>query len=371
MSEIKQDILRAWLHQIVRDHNDICHQYNVELSTPVIQLADAAGYWGKWTSSHRMINISTRLISTQPWDVVLDVLKHEMAHQLVSEQLDDSSGHGDTFQEACSMLGVPNSYRRAGSDLPGHSPRDRKQNGTGRIITKLRKLMALADSANEHESLIAIRKARQLMDRHNLSDWTPENRSGYTNTLVNLRRKRLANYHKSICAILTGNFNVQIILIPLYDAQDLTTYKCIDILGRREHVRVAEYVFHFLLSRLPILWKNHHGNSSGSLTEKNSYWLGVLNGFHEGLEKNHHDRESRVNKRNDCPSTLPACNNDLALSEFVVKRYPKLRNSRSRPARIVLNRFEAGRRDGHSLRVAEGIESNHPLPKRLPPGTRQ
>lgn len=372
MSAIKEDILKTWLKQIVREHSEICRRFNLELSPPIIQLAEASSYWGKWTPETGIISVSTRLISTKPWDVVLNVLKHEMAHQLVSERLGGSTAHGSEFQEACRMLGVPDAYRRAGGDLPVSSAHGRQQNETEKIMEKIRKLMALTESANEHEALIAIRKARQLMDRHNLSDCSFDKKSDYASTLINLKRKRLANYHKLICSILTRNFNVQIILTPLYDAHDFATYRCIDILGKRDHVQVAEYVFHFLLARLSVLWENHHGSSSGSRTDKNSYWLGVLNGFREGLENNLPDREKQANNRKDHPPTLPAAlHNDPALSNFVAERYPKLCNTRRQSARIDPSRFEAGRLDGQQLRLAKGVDGNHTTQKRLPLNSEQ
>lgn len=362
----KQYISSLWLKQIVREHSSICQQYGIELSTPIVQLAEASSYWGKWTPAPPMISVSTRLISTEPWDTVKNVLKHEMAHQLVSEQLGGSSGHGVKFQEACRMLGVPEAYRRAGGSLPASSPLDREQNEPGKIIEKLRKIMALAESANEHESLIAIRKARQLMNKHDLSEWSVDKKQCHINSLINLKRKRLATYHKLICSILTGNFNVQIIFAPLYDAHDLTTYKCIDILGRREDVRIAEYVFHFLLTRLPVLWKNHHGSSSGSITDKNSYWLGIINGFREGLGDNPSSRDNNLNNRGKTSSTLPALHNDQALGDFVAERYPKTRNIRGRPGRINPERFEDGRRDGKHLRLAKGVDNGIQAQKKLP-----
>lgn len=301
--------------------------------------------------------------------MVLGVLKHEMAHQLVSERLGGSSGHGQVFQEACRMLGAPTVFRRAGGDLPGAPGAARQQSETGRVMERLRKIMALTESANEHEALSAIRKARQLMGRHNLSNWPSRKKTRYISTLINLKRKRLANYHKLICSILTGNFQVQIVLTPLYDAHDLTNYKCIDILGCRENVQVAEYVFHFLLERLPALWRNHHGNNSGSRTDKNSYWFGVLKGFREGLENQPPDRTELGAGKESAPTTLPALHNDQAMVDFVAERYPRLRNTRRGTSRINPEHFAAGRKDGQQLKLAKGVAGSHMPPKRLPKST--
>src|SRR5262249_52138763 len=52
-----------------------------KLVAPSIELSDAASRLGRWIAESRTIEISRPLVLEQPWGVVIEVLKHEMAHQ--------------------------------------------------------------------------------------------------------------------------------------------------------------------------------------------------------------------------------------------------------------------------------------------------
>ena len=69
-----------------------------------------------------------RLIEQHPWDIVVEVLKHEMAHQLADELLGGcESAHGVIFRDACRMLGVANWAAGAACDLPQEIPNWRQR----------------------------------------------------------------------------------------------------------------------------------------------------------------------------------------------------------------------------------------------------
>ena len=106
----RQDILRAWTDRLYSEYEYILYQFNLRLLKPVIRIEPLSRDWGHWNPETRSIAIARRLIEEHPWDVVIEVLKHEMAHQVADERLGGSDGghtpHGATFQRACSMLGV-------------------------------------------------------------------------------------------------------------------------------------------------------------------------------------------------------------------------------------------------------------------------
>src|SRR5437868_5340763 len=58
-----------------------------KLTPAAIELSDAGSRLGRWVSDLRTIEIARSLILSHPWGVVLEVLKHEMAHQYVYEVL--------------------------------------------------------------------------------------------------------------------------------------------------------------------------------------------------------------------------------------------------------------------------------------------
>ncbi len=371
MDRIKTEFIHIWVRQLLREHELICRRYRLNLTRPVIEVVDVSGYWGKWFAATTTISLSRDLLDGQPWDAVLNVLKHEMAHQLVAELFNGAPGHGPDFKRACEVLGVPARFQQASSTIAGAEPGtpDRRPTDAERRLKKIRKLLALSDSANEHEALLAMQKARQLLDRYNLNGQLNRDKNGaaHANLLINLRRKRVECYHRAICSLLIEYFHAEIVITPLYDAHDLTTYKCIDIMGRDGNVKIAGYVYHFLMDRLPALWRRHQAANPRPAKGRNSYWLGVLNGFREGLAN---DRRAEEEAQEPAPagktdlkptataSLLPAATHDPALAVFVASRYPKLQNSRKRTTRIDLRHFEAGRQDGLLLKFRKGLNGD-------------
>ncbi len=357
----RDQYLNIWARQLLKEHSSICWQYGLKLSRPAIEITDISSCWGRWREAPATITIVTGLILNKPWNVVLNVLKHEMAHQLVSEELAGKPGHGKDFRKACRMLGLAAPFCKASGDLPETYAASAgiKMVETGRVLEKIRKLLALGDSANEHESLLAIRKAGQLMEKHKLDERSALAAEGCTGVLINLKRKRLESYHRAICSILQEHFQVEIVIMPLYNASKLTTYKNIDIMGRSENVEVAEYVFNFLLDRLSILWQERkRSDRCRHRTGRNSYWLGVLNGFREALQQ-----EPPPNKVAGKPTdqtgkraNLTVTGRDHLLRSFVKERHPKLRGGRNRKIRVDNTIFAAGVQAGRLLKLRQGIK---------------
>ena len=56
------------------------------LRRPVLEITELEGQLGRWVGEHRTLQITRGLILTQGWGVVVEVLKHEMAHQFVDVQ---------------------------------------------------------------------------------------------------------------------------------------------------------------------------------------------------------------------------------------------------------------------------------------------
>jgi predicted SprT family Zn-dependent metalloprotease len=93
------------------------------LRRPVLALSDTSQRLGRWVSAERTLEISRRVLSEQSWGVVLEVLKHEMAHQFVDEVLGQRSeaAHGPAFRQVCEERAID--ARAEG--IPSTKPRRR------------------------------------------------------------------------------------------------------------------------------------------------------------------------------------------------------------------------------------------------------
>jgi len=284
----EKETVRLWSQQLYQEHSAICWQYKIPVSTPTIEVNNAIRSLGSWHSADRVIKISGDLIRKHSWDIVVQVLKHEMAHQVVSEILKGHGGHGKDFHKACDLLGVSKSFRQGENrlnceGLPG--VKKPQKSFDQNLLEKIEKLFALAGSCNKHESLLAMQKANQLLEKYNLERIKRQKLAGYSYTIINHQKKRVENFQRRICYILQNYFYVEVIYSSLYDAKQLTKFKTIELLGAEENVLIAEHVYYFLLNRLSGLWEQYKDAANCSWKKKRSYWLGLVDGFAAKMEE--------------------------------------------------------------------------------------
>lgn len=287
-----------WLNQLFVEYEEICWSYGVTLTPPVFEISDSKKEVGSWDSETRTIRLSRHLITDNSWLVTLQVLKHEMAHQLCAELFEtQEKGHGAEFQRGCELLGVEPEYRRANSSLPEFAKNLMKETGisnTGRrFINKVEKLLALARSPNENEATLAMQKANELIEKYNLRFFELGAKREFGYAVINRKRKRIESYQRHICRILQDFFFVNVVTSSLYDPGTDQSHKIIEILGAKENVAIGEYCYFFLENKLFSLWAhNRHRFNGTTRTEKNSYFLGLLAGFYDKL-KNQKEKNSR------------------------------------------------------------------------------
>src|SRR5262245_22961242 len=142
----ERDILRAWSDQLYREYENVLFHFGVRLATPVIKIAPLGNNWGEWSEEARTITLSRTLIERYSWDIVIEILKHEMAHQLVSDRLGGRDLHGPVFHQACRMLGVAPWAAAASGALPDEIPSWRERSMSREeeaLLKRAEKLLAL------------------------------------------------------------------------------------------------------------------------------------------------------------------------------------------------------------------------------------
>lgn len=366
---------RAWILQLYKEHEKICWQYGVRLTVPIIEISRASSIWGSWHPSARTLKISVRLIRNHSWDVVLNILKHEMAHQAVTELFHSREAHGPQFEETCEMLGVPREFRGASGDVP-RIILDVNEKATGdpqrNLLVKVEKLLALAESCNEHEALLAMEKANFLIAKYNIHRIEQSSQAGYDCIIINHKAKRIENHQRKICSILSNHFFVKVILSDLYNAEQCCTYKTIELLGTTENVLIANYVYSFLLTRMDSLWRQFQRKHRATGRQKRSYCLGVLDGFARklaGRQPGGCDATVHGSAIPDHPSVL-VCNSDHGLARFMEQRHPRLSRKKFAAAKVFLKEYEAGCSDGRNLTLNKGLTRSEGFQgKMLPHGS--
>jgi hypothetical protein len=356
-----------WLSQLHRDFVAICGSHRVELPVPILQLNDSRRVYGSWQEETGILCLSTHLLRNHSWTVVLQVLKHEMAHQLVAAtRRADGGPHGLAFQEACERLGVLPEFRRPGVmavEMVEMATTAAELSDSGRrCLRRIEKLLALGRSANEHEAALAIEKATALLAKHHLQGLAEGGASRFTSVVINQRSTRIATYKKHICSILKEYFYVRVVLGELYQASCDHHWKTIELFGTRENVAVAEYCYHFLDQRLPLLWAAHLCGRRG-ISERLSYYLGVLRGFRERLAQQG-KTVAPVVQRPEAKALMVA--EGQRLDWYVGLRFPRLRTVSGRRSKVDGALYGAGREVGRQLEMRRGVSEGPGSPACLP-----
>ncbi len=359
----EEQYFRIWTRQLLREFDGICWHNKIKLQLPSFEIIRSKQVMGTWRPSVRTIQISSVLILEYSWQITLNILKHEMAHQICSEIFYcKDMPHGKEFRRACSMLGVSEGYRRAGGDLRENIVIQEKSALTvqGRkFINKVEKLLALAKSQNEHEAVLAMQKANELIEKYNLGKVTDHEQSPYTYVIINQGKMCIKNYQRHICTILRDFFYIKVVYSFLYDPLNDRECKTIELLGTIENITIAEYCYHFIENKLAALWRLHkHKYQGNAIRAKNSYYLGALKGFYVKLDR---QKKNKKTHRAVINSTDIQTNKDLLavedrrLNDYVVKRFPRLVNCKSRTALIYTDSFDDGVKAGSKITIHKGV----------------
>ena len=191
LTEVEIKLRQAWASELLEEHEAVCWQYKVRLSKPIIEISNSQMEWGSWDSDFRTMKVSVKLIRGHSWDVTLNVFKHEMAHQIVTDLFDRVDGHGELFQTACKMIGVPKEFRGSKGDIPRKIVDFRNQaidSANGRMLEKVGKLLSLAQSKNENEAFLAMKKANELIEKYNIDRIEQNKDSKYVYAIINHKK---------------------------------------------------------------------------------------------------------------------------------------------------------------------------------------
>ena len=348
------------------EFKQICSWYRVSLASPAFMISDSQITLGSWHAETRTISISATLINGYSWDAVINVLKHEMAHQYVHEIMGraEEQPHGDSFSKACAKLGVIFPFNAASGDTPKVFTADRSHgfdSEYNRKISKVRKMLSLAGSGNRHEAEAAMSKANSFIRKYNLERLNSIESSRYTYDIINTGKKRLPIIERRVANLLIDYFYVDVVYSELFDPQLLEFHKTIELLGTRENVAFARHAYDFLMGRAEYLWRGYRKESKAPGKLRKTYILGLLQGFREKLAKDEQkesmpDAISSSLARHKTVSALILAQ-DPGLSDFTTQRFPRLRKVRYRSSGIYCaDTYTAGKAEGKKITIHKTVK---------------
>jgi hypothetical protein len=312
--ELTASLERALLRELVSEWKRINAAYFREaLALPSIVLSSSSAHLGRWRGDARVLELSRTMILAQPWAVVVEVLRHEMAHQYVHEALGETSEtpHGPSFRAVCERLGVD----PAASGLPSPSPYD---DVTARAVERIARLLALAESPNVHEAEAATLAAQRLMLKYNIES-TSRPAVGYAFRTLGAPTGRVEESQRILAGILAQHFFVEVIWIPVYRPLEGKRGSVLEICGSRANLEIAEYVHGFLTHSCHGLWLDHRrALGLRSNRERRTFQSGVMSGFSTKL--------ARESKKHRAEGLVWVKDGDL--DHYFRRRHPHIRNVR-------------------------------------------
>ncbi|MEY4617445.1 MAG: hypothetical protein RJB66_2405 [Pseudomonadota bacterium] len=362
-----------WTKQLHKEYDQINWSYRLKLKKPQIIVLSAQSYYGQWDPLLRQIKISKQLIEKASWRVVIEVLKHEIAHQLVTDELGIEEGHGPNFIRFCERLGIHKSLQKSKASLDfsrlpiGSVPEvDERESSSEayKLIQRAERLLSLAQSNNEHEALVAMEKVNELYEKYNverLKNKVPN--AEYTFLVIPLGSQKIHSIYSVICSLLSEHFFVEPILSQTFCQRSCLSVRTIELFGTFANVKMAEYVFHFLKNKVQELWLHESKKSRLPVGLKRSYQLGLLNGFNEKLSLSRRQRYSTRDSADNNKSLVSV--DDPALGLFIRDRHPRLVSKRANTRSLDRAAYSQGQKEGIRIILNKGIDKREKLSKLL------
>ncbi len=306
--------------------------FHMAMRPPTIALSDARVQVGSWTPDTRTITLGRKLVLERPWLVVTEVLKHEMAHQYVTEVLrvDDETAHGAAFQRTCERLGIDG--RARGLPVDGDADPER-----ARAMRKVQALLALAESDNPHEADSAAAKAHRLMRKHNIAWAGKAQRHVFAE--VGKGRVRVPAHERVLAGLLGRHFFVECIWVRVFDRDKLREVQQLEVCGTPENVEMAAYVHGFLLRTAERLYEEHKRSAPTRRGSKGRFLTGVVMGFGTRLR----EQAERCEQEEGLVWL-----GDPRLDDFIRRRHPRLVSTR-RTRVVADSAFSSGHAAGKDI----------------------
>ncbi len=312
------------------------------LRRPMFALVDSTSQMARWVRVARHIEFARSTLTDHPWGVVVEVLKHEMAHQFVDESLGrhDETAHGPAFRQVCEERGFD--ARAAGVPDAVRVRSDEE----GAVLDRIRKLLALAESPDEHEAQAAMNAAQRLMLKYNLDTVTKRTAKGYGYRHLGAPTGRVDEAQRMLAVILGEHFFVEVIWVPVWRVTEGRAGSVLEVCGADENLEMAAYVHSFLHHTAEALWAVHRRKHriQGD-RDRRAYRAGVMAGFFEKL-----NAERANNKEKGLVWV-----GDAALRGFYRTRHPRVRTIH-RSGSAGSDAHAHGREAGRNIVLRKGVQ---------------
>lgn len=319
------------------DHLNYALFFN-RLRRPPLAWSESETTLGAWTTMPPGISLSTALLTRYSWVTLIEVLKHEMAHQFVAEVLGktDESAHGPAFAKVCADRKID--ARAAG--IPQVESGD-----ADHAVDKIRRLLALAESANQHEAEAAMAAAQRLMLKYNLEEVSRNKVRDFVVAHLGEPTGRVQESQRVLAGILRKFFFVEVLWISVWRPLEAKRGSVLEVCGTKPNVEMADYVHAFLSHSAERLWQQHkRKHQIRQDRDRRKFHAGVMAGFYKKLDS---ERAPRAEEG-------LVWSGDAQLNAHFKSRYPKTTTAHYSSSSGT-EAHSAGRAAGQSLVLHRGM----------------
>jgi len=318
---------------------------------PLFRLRDFKSKWGYWSGERREICLSRNLVLNHTWDTVREVLLHEMAHQFAEEVLgrNNEPPHGPKFQRACYLLRANPKASKNYVPMDERISRDFSVS-EDRIMLRVKKLMALAQSQNRHEAEAAMAKSYELIGKYNLDILARDENRNFISVFVGRSALRHFREHYYLARLLQDFYFVQGLWVPAYVLEKGKMGNVLEITGTIQNIKLANYIYDFIQHFIDSQWHAYDKDNKLSRSRKTDFSVGILEGFRSKLESQRKQRK----KDNDTLALIKI--EDPLLLKHMAYKYPHTSTVRRRVASRDEQAVQDGIRIGKGLVISKGIE---------------
>ncbi|MBW1675275.1 MAG: DUF2786 domain-containing protein [Deltaproteobacteria bacterium] len=328
---------------------------------PLFSLGNMKNKLGEWSREKREICLSRNLVLNHPWDAVVEVLLHEMAHQFADEVLgaSDEPPHGPTFQRACHLLRANPKASDKYEPLDERILRESSKS-EDRIMQRVKKLMALAQSQNQHEAEAAMAKAHLLIGKYNVDLLAHEENRNFVSVFVGKPALRHFREEYALSRLLTDFYFVHGIWMPAYVMDKGKMGSVLEISGTIQNIKIAHYVYDFVRQSINSQWDEYNKDNGLNRYRKTDFAMGIIQGFSSKLKS---QSETKRKVKDTCPLASRSGRRERALikiedpllMKYAGYKYPRTISISGKALSHDHNVLKDGMSVGKKLVISKGI----------------
>lgn len=332
-AEVKE-ILKNEMGFSVKRSRFLFNGYLYPFSLVAFESPDKLGWFNP---DNFQIGINKNLVFLAKPEVLKNILRHELAHMHVYLNYSEAvQAHGAEFRQTCRDFGWGEEVYKAYGDL-------KKENSLTsapefeKILSKVKKLLKLASSANQHEASAATAKANELLLKYNLDHIDQTEESDEEVCVKNVYEAKRKNVQMSALYEILENFYVQ----PVFNRGQHKAY--LEVIGSRTNVEMADYMAKFLVNEFERLYKL---SGLKGTSAKNSFIRGIAEGFNEKIE---------AQKKSDPSLKRELIRLDKVLKAQVEIVYSRMGSSSSSVSSHDAHANSLGKQAGSNLNINKGL----------------